>query len=194
MSASSSRQLKTSISLAPWHPATARFTTCSGGRRHHGFGVVPRHRQRQGQPRPECLSIGFDMSRSTFEEGLVAMTWGKTFMLRQDDRSFHGIYVGAGPYFAVQANSEFDTELVSILNASGDRYIPAATFGLAGGETTSWPSRLPEGITRASRCSPRTARVPAAMGCMSPRITITCGAFAWTISMRGCNWRPTRLV
>ena len=47
---------------------------------------------------------GFDISRSTFEEGLVAMTWGKTFMLRQDDRSFHGIYVGAGPYFGVQAN------------------------------------------------------------------------------------------
>ena len=79
-------------------------------------------------------TTGLDVSQSMFEEGLVALTWGKTFMLRQDDRSFHGIYVGAGPYFGVQATADLDSELVGILNASGNRYIPAATFGLSGGE------------------------------------------------------------
>ena len=40
------------------------------------------------------------------------MTWGKTFMLHEDDRSFQGIYVGAGPYLATQAFSS------SILSSS----------------------------------------------------------------------------
>jgi hypothetical protein len=79
-------------------------------------------------------SSGFEVSQSTFEEGLLALTWGKTFMLRQDERSFHGIYVGAGPYFGIQAGADFDSELVGILNSSTNRYVPAATFGLGGTE------------------------------------------------------------
>ena len=44
---------------------------------------------------------GFDIDPSTRAEGLILENWGKTFMLRSDDRSFQGIYVGAGPYLAV---------------------------------------------------------------------------------------------
>jgi hypothetical protein len=51
---------------------------------------------------------GFDPPLITSVDGLVAMTWGHTFMLRQDDRSFQGIYVGAGPCLAAQAYADFD--------------------------------------------------------------------------------------
>ncbi len=78
---------------------------------------------------------GSDVPLSTFAEGLVSPTWGKTFMLHQDDRSFQGIFVGAGPYLAARAFAVFDSELVEVLNGSGDRYIPAATLGIGGGET-----------------------------------------------------------
>jgi hypothetical protein len=77
---------------------------------------------------------GFDVSSSAFAEGLVSPTWGPTFMLRQDDRSFQGIYVGAGPYLASRAYADFDSQLVDLLNGSGDQYLPAATLGLGGGE------------------------------------------------------------
>jgi len=78
---------------------------------------------------------GADVPATTSYEGLILENWGKTFMLRQDDRSFQGIYVGAGPYFAVRADAEFDGELMRVLNSSGNRYVPAATLGLGGGET-----------------------------------------------------------
>ena len=78
---------------------------------------------------------GSGIDASTYYEGLVALNWGHTFMLHQDDRGFQGIYAGAGPYLAANAFAEFDGELVDILNASGDRYVPAASLGLGGGET-----------------------------------------------------------
>ena len=65
----------------------------------------------------------------------MSLNWGYTFMLHEDDRSFQGIYAGAGPYLAASAFAEFDGELVEILNASADRYIPSASLGLGGGET-----------------------------------------------------------
>jgi hypothetical protein len=78
---------------------------------------------------------GFDISPSTEAEGLLALNWGKTFMLHKDDRSFQGLYVGAGPYLAARAFADFDAELVRILGGSGDTYLPAASFGIQGGET-----------------------------------------------------------
>jgi hypothetical protein len=39
---------------------------------------------------------GFQLPILTEEEGRVSLTWGKTFMLHEDDRGFQGIYVGAG--------------------------------------------------------------------------------------------------
>ena len=44
-------------------------------------------------------------------------------MLRQDDRSYQGIYVGAGPYIAAKAYGAFDAELVDILNGLDNKYL-----------------------------------------------------------------------
>ena len=42
---------------------------------------------------------------------------------------------GAGPYLAVEAFAEFDSELVDLMSGSADQYLPAATLGIGGGET-----------------------------------------------------------
>jgi hypothetical protein len=76
---------------------------------------------------------GFETSRLDFVEGLIAPNWGYTFMLHEDDRSFQGIYVGAGPYLAVRADYNVNSEFQRVLDGSGDTYVPAATLGLSGG-------------------------------------------------------------
>ena len=78
---------------------------------------------------------GFDVPASIVEEGLLLETWGKTFMVHKDDRSFQGIYVGAGPYLAARAHADFDPELMDLLGSSRDRYLPEVSFGIGGGET-----------------------------------------------------------
>ena len=78
---------------------------------------------------------GFDPPLVTSAEGLMAMTWGHTFMLRESDRSFQGIYVGAGPYLAAQAYADFDAEFEKLLNSDTDRYVRSASMGIGGGET-----------------------------------------------------------
>jgi hypothetical protein len=82
---------------------------------------------------------GFETNRLDFVEGLIAPNWGYTFMLHEDDRSFQGIYVGAGPYLAVRADYNVNSEFKKILDGSGNTYIPDATLALGGGtrqETT----------------------------------------------------------
>src|SRR4029453_3088260 len=76
---------------------------------------------------------GFETSRLDFVEGLIAPNWGYTFMLDEDDRSFQGIYVGAGPYLAVRADYGVNSEFKKILDGSGNTYLPAATLDLVGG-------------------------------------------------------------
>ena len=78
---------------------------------------------------------GFDVEPSVTAEGLILENWGKTFMLRKDDRSFQGIYVGAGPYLASRAYAAFDNELVDLLTSPIDRRLPDASLGITGGET-----------------------------------------------------------
>ena len=78
---------------------------------------------------------GFELPVLTETEGLVSLTWGKTFMLREDERSFQSIYVGAGPYLASAADFDFDAGLEQILSGSGNNYIPSARLALGGGET-----------------------------------------------------------
>ena len=56
-------------------------------------------------------------------------------MLHEGDRSFQGIYVGAGPYLAAQAYADFDAEFEKLLNSSTDRYVRSASMGIGGGET-----------------------------------------------------------
>ncbi len=78
---------------------------------------------------------GFEPPLVTSAEGLMAMTWGPTFMLSEGDRSFQSIYVGAGPYLHSQAYADFDSEFERLLNSETDRYAPSARMGIGGGET-----------------------------------------------------------
>jgi len=78
---------------------------------------------------------GFSLPILTETEGLMSLTWGKTFMMQQDARSFQGIYVGAGPYLAATASFDFDADFERILSGTGNRYIPFASMGVGGGET-----------------------------------------------------------
>lgn len=78
---------------------------------------------------------GFALPIVTESEGLMSLTWGKTFMMRERKRSFQGIYVGAGPYLAATASFDLGAELERILSGTGNRYIPFASMGVAGGET-----------------------------------------------------------
>jgi hypothetical protein len=48
---------------------------------------------------------GFALPILTESEGLMSLTWGKTFMMHEGKRSFQGIYVGAGPYLAAKRPS-----------------------------------------------------------------------------------------
>jgi hypothetical protein len=76
---------------------------------------------------------GFETSRLDFVEGLIAPNWGYTFMLQENDRSFQGIYVGAGPYISVRADWNVSSAFAQILDGSGNTYVPEATLGLGGG-------------------------------------------------------------
>jgi len=78
---------------------------------------------------------GFDPPLVTSAEGLMDLTWGHTFMLREDKRSFQGLYVGAGPYLASKASADFDAEFEKLLNSSTGRYVRSASMGIGGGET-----------------------------------------------------------
>ncbi len=94
---------------------------------------------------------GFDTPLKTSEEGLTAITWGHTFMLHESDRSFQGIYVGAGPYLAAQAYGDFDSEFEKLLNSATNRYVRSASMYIGGGEidqlaldiTGSYRARFP---------------------------------------------------
>ena len=86
------------------------------------------------QPDPNAYG-GFELPVLTDTEGLLSLTWGKTFTFHEDSRSFQSFYVGAGPYMAADADFQFDAELEQVLSGSGDRYIPSASLGLGGGET-----------------------------------------------------------
>ena len=78
---------------------------------------------------------GFELPILTESEGLMALTWGKTFMMHEGKRSFQGIYVGAGPFLAAKASFDCDAGLERILSGTGNRYIPFASMGVGGGET-----------------------------------------------------------
>jgi len=78
---------------------------------------------------------GFALPVQTESEGLMSLTWGKTFMMHEGKRSFQGIYVGAGPYLAARATFDFEAELERILSGTGNRYVPFASMGVGGGET-----------------------------------------------------------
>jgi hypothetical protein len=77
----------------------------------------------------------FEKPLITEAEGQMDVTWGKTFMLRQSERSYQGIYVGAGPYLGSVAHFNYDSEFEKIVSDTGERLVPNARLGIDGGET-----------------------------------------------------------
>ena len=137
---------------------------------------------------------GFDIDPSTSAEGLISENWGKTFMVYEGDRSFQGIYVGAGPYLAARAYAEFDSGLVDLLNSPVDTYLPAASLGIGGGETDQLAVAITGGYRARFPYFPQEGTAAGRNGCTSPRISTTFKASASTTSMRTFNSRPTRLA
>lgn len=81
---------------------------------------------------------GFRLDNSIVVEGLANPSWGKTFAVARDASGglVHGIYVGAGPYFSIQASSLVDPMLIEMF-ASPTPVAKANTRFTAGTDTTS---------------------------------------------------------
>ena len=72
---------------------------------------------------------GFAPRDKYIAEGLLAPNWGHMFKIsNRGDQSYHGIYVGAGPYFAVGTDLNFDQRLIDILGSPQNVTIPQTTF------------------------------------------------------------------
>ena len=62
-------------------------------------------------------------------EGLASPNWGKLFKLyKRDDGTFHGVYVGAGPYISAMTDLNIDNELIDILSSPTRVEIPNRNF------------------------------------------------------------------
>jgi hypothetical protein len=60
-------------------------------------------------------------------EGLAAPVWGHTVKLRQNENgSFHGVYIGAGPYVSMQSDLAVDDQLIDILDSASPTALPNA--------------------------------------------------------------------
>ncbi len=79
---------------------------------------------------------GFTPPRTFLAEGLVAPSWGHTFkFLQRGNESFHGIYVGAGPYLSVSTDLDFDQRLIDILGSSSPVSIPQDSYRILNDST-----------------------------------------------------------
>jgi hypothetical protein len=75
---------------------------------------------------------GFTPPSEIDSMGLWAPSWGKTLIVTGDKSagSFHGIYVGAGPYISLGTNLKIDQNLIDILHSSSNVYRPNTTFNI----------------------------------------------------------------
>jgi hypothetical protein len=72
---------------------------------------------------------GFVIVNQPPAAGLASTTWGKTFRVtEQPDGSFHGVYVGAGPYVSMSTTSFIDDRLTDILRADERLYVPFTQY------------------------------------------------------------------
>lgn len=68
---------------------------------------------------------GFKPANQPRAEGLAAPNWGRTIRLATlPGGGFHGIYVGAGPYLAMQSDVGIDPQLIDILSSPTEMYLP----------------------------------------------------------------------
>ena len=74
---------------------------------------------------------GFVPAQQPVAEGLLHTTYGFTIpVARGGSGAFHGVYVGAGPYFSMRAALGIDQQLIDLLASETDVYRPNAHFGL----------------------------------------------------------------
>jgi hypothetical protein len=67
---------------------------------------------------------GFAPANQPRAEGLAAPSWGKTIKVKQGaGGAFQGVFVGAGPYLAMQTDVTFDQQLIDILGSASPLYI-----------------------------------------------------------------------
>ncbi|MGE3705868.1 MAG: hypothetical protein AB7I13_11380, partial [Vicinamibacterales bacterium] len=61
--------------------------------------------------------------------GLANASWGGTIKVRKGSGgTFHGIYVGAGPYFSFQTDARFDDRLIDLLASPTPVFAPNTSF------------------------------------------------------------------
>ncbi len=105
-------------SAAPLHYTIGRDTTNSG----QDFVVDIRNAHLN---RDLSTYRGFVPANQPRAEGLASPNWGGTFKVKRGPGgAFHGIYVGAGPYMAMQTDVSIDQQLINILSSPSPLYIP----------------------------------------------------------------------
>ena len=111
-------------SAAPLHYTLGRETTNSG----QDFVVDIRN---ANLSRDLNTYRGFVPANQPRAEGLASPNWGGTFKVKRGPGgAFQGIYVGAGPYMAMQSDVNIDQQLIDILGSPSPRYIPNAQIRL----------------------------------------------------------------
>ena len=72
---------------------------------------------------------GFAPKQQPTSEGLTHSTFGLTIpLVRTGGGGFHGVFVGAGPYFSMRTSADIDQQLIDILASDVDVYRPNAQF------------------------------------------------------------------
>lgn len=70
---------------------------------------------------------GLVLTRKLTAEGLASPNWGKTFkFLKRSSGTFHGIYIGAGPYLSAKTVLDVDPNLIAVLASPTD--VPLANL------------------------------------------------------------------
>lgn len=72
---------------------------------------------------------GFVLTDHILSQGLINPSWGKNIKFRKrEDGSFHGVYVGVGPYLSAKTDLNIDKGLTEILSSSTRVYKPNQSF------------------------------------------------------------------
>jgi hypothetical protein len=79
---------------------------------------------------------GFTPAATLDGAGLLSPTWGRAFTVHGRATGFtHKVFVGAGPYLALQTSALFDQRLVTILGASSAEYSPNSSLEIGNQST-----------------------------------------------------------
>lgn len=74
---------------------------------------------------------GFMPTNSLTAEGLMSPDWGKTIKVRkQPNGTFHGFYLGVGPYISMNTSLDIDKGLTDVLSSPTPVQIPNRSFSI----------------------------------------------------------------